>query len=233
MLMSADDYRESLRSYSPRVFIDGDPIETVADEPRLAPGINAIGVTYDYALNADCAKLSSAAHVSGDTAINRFLHINRSTDDLLSKLEYTRLVCQETGCAMRYLSMDGMNAVFQLTHRLDDTLPTDCHSRFIEYLKDVQTRDLTIGIAMTDAKGDRSLRPHQQPNAGAYVHVVEKKPGGIVISGTKAIVTSAPYVHELLVLPGRAMTAEDKDFAVACAVPIDAKGLTIIARPAG
>ena len=233
MLMSADDYRESLRSYSPRVFIDGDPIETVADEPRLAPGINAIGVTYDYALNADCAKLSSAAHVSGDTAINRFLHINRSTDDLLSKLEYTRLVCQETGCAMRYLSMDGMNAVFQLTHRLDDTLPTDYHSRFIEYLKDVQTRDLTIGIAMTDAKGDRSLRPHQQPNAGAYVHVVEKKPGGIVISGTKAIVTSAPYVHELLVLPGRAMTAEDKDFAVACAVPIDAKGLTIIARPAG
>ena len=194
---------------------------------------SAIGVTYDYALNADYAKLSRAAHVSGDIAINRFLHINRSTDDLLSKLEYTRLVCQETGCAMRYLSMDGMNAVFQLTHRLDDTLATDYHPRFIEHLKDVQARDLTIGIAMTDAKGDRSLRPHQQPNADAYLHLVEKKPGGIVISGTKAIVTSAPYVHELLVLPGRAMTADDKDFAVACAVPIDAKGLTIIARPAG
>ena len=47
MLMSAADYRESLRSYSPHVFVDGDCIEVVADEPRLAPGINAVGVTYD------------------------------------------------------------------------------------------------------------------------------------------------------------------------------------------
>ena len=49
MLMSAADYKESLRAYSPRVFVDGDRIESVADEPRLLPGINAIGVTYDLA----------------------------------------------------------------------------------------------------------------------------------------------------------------------------------------
>jgi 4-hydroxybutyryl-CoA dehydratase/vinylacetyl-CoA-Delta-isomerase len=86
---------------------------------------------------------------------------------------------------------------------------------------------------MTDAKGDRSLRPAQQPNAHSYVHIVERRTDGIVISGTKAIVTSAPYVHELLVMPSRAMRAEDADFAVCCAVPVDAQGLTIIARPAG
>ena len=49
MLMSSAEYRESLRSYSPRVFVDGDAVTSVADEPRLLPGINAIGVTYDYA----------------------------------------------------------------------------------------------------------------------------------------------------------------------------------------
>jgi len=54
-----------------------------------------------------------------------------------------------------------------------------------------------------------------------------------VIAGAKAIVTSAPYVHELLVMPCRAMTEADRDFAVCCAVPIDAPGLTIVARPAG
>ena len=97
----------------------------------------------------------------------------------------------------------------------------------------VQDNDLTYAIAMTDAKGDRSLRPSQQPNPDTYVRVVERRADGVVISGTKAIVTSAPYVHELLVLPGRAMTADDKDFAIACAVPLDAEGLTIVARPAG
>ncbi len=86
---------------------------------------------------------------------------------------------------------------------------------------------------MTDAKGDRSLRPAQQPNPDTYVHIVERRADGIVISGTKAIVTAAPYVHELLVMPGRNMTAADRDFAVCCAVPVDADGLTIVARPAG
>ena len=234
MLMSSTQYRDSLRSYTPRVFVDGDAVKCVADEPRLRPGINAIGVTYDYALDPAHASLALAPHTSRAGHINRFLALNRDSNDLLAKLEYTRLTCQETGCAMRYLTMDGLNAAWQLTHRLDAaTNGSEYHGRLRAYIERVQDRDLTVGIAMTDAKGDRSLRPHQQDNPNAYVHVVGRQPGGVLISGTKAIVTSAPYVHELLVLPGRAMTPEDRDFAIACAVPIDAKGLTIIARPAG
>ena len=233
MLMTSIDYRESLRSFSPRVFVDGDAIRVVADEPRLLPGINAIGVTYDYAREPAHASLALARHSARDAQVNRFLALNHSTDDLLAKLEYTRLVCQETGCAMRYLTMDGLNAVYQLTHRVAQASGGEYHARLLDYLQHVQDRDLTVGIAMTDAKGDRSLRPHQQQNRDSYVHLVGRQAGGIVISGTKAIVTAAPYVHELLVLPGRAMTAADRDFALACAVPIDAKGLTIVARPAG
>ena len=232
-LMSSADYRESLRAYKPNVFVKGRRVESVADEPALRPGVNAVGVTYDYALDDRYAPVALAEQHTSGKQVNRFLHINRDASDLMAKLEYTRLVCQETGCAMRYLSMDGMNAVFQATHRIDEDTGSDYHPRFVEYMHEVQDQDLTIGIAMTDAKGDRSLRPHQQPNADAYVHVVERRPDGIVISGTKAIVTSAPYVHHLMVLPGRAMSPEDKDFAVACAVPLDAPGLTIIARPAG
>jgi len=97
----------------------------------------------------------------------------------------------------------------------------------------VHAEDLTLAVAMTDAKGDRSLRPSRQPQPDTYVHIVERRADGIVISGTKAIVTAAPYVHELLVMPGRSMTADDRDFAVCCAVPVDAAGLTIVARPAG
>ena len=65
------------------------------------------------------------------------------------------------------------------------------------------------------------------------MHIVERRPDGIVIRGTKAIVTGAPYVHDFLVMPCRTMTAEDADFAVCCAVPVDAPGVTIVARPAG
>ena len=62
---------------------------------------------------------------------------------------------------------------------------------------------------------------------------VQRRPDGIVIRGTKAIVTGAPYMHEFLVMPCRTHTAADADFAVCCAVPVDAPGVTIVARPAG
>lgn len=232
MLLSSEQYRESLRAYSPNVIVKGQAVDSVADSPWFEPGINAIGLTYDYALDRRHQHVSTALD-GGGKQVDRFLHINRNSDDLLAKLEYVRLVCQETGCAMRYLTMDGLNALHQATWRTDDAEGTDYHRRLLEYIKHARERDLTVAIAMTDAKGDRSLRPHQQANANSYVHIVERRPDGIVISGTKAIVTSAPYVHELFVLPGRAMSEDDGQFAVGCAVPVDARGLTMIARPAG
>jgi len=68
----------------------------------------------------------------------------------------------------------------------------------------------------------RRLRTCYRAAAGRYRH-----------SGTKAIVTGAPYIHEFLVMPCRTHTGEDAAFAVCCAVPVDAPGVTIVARPAG
>ncbi|MEY2907797.1 MAG: hypothetical protein RLZZ602_320 [Pseudomonadota bacterium] len=233
-LLTAEEYRDSLRSYRPRVFINGDLVESVADDPRLAPGIRAVGVTYDFAQRPEFGGLMLAEQHSSGKTVNRMLHINRSTDDLLSKLEAVRLLCRESGCAQRYLTHDALNAIYQSTRRLDDSLShSEYGDRFVDYLHDIQDRDLTLGVAMTDAKGDRSQRPHQQNNPDSYVHIVARSEKGIVISGTKAIVTGAPYMHELLVMPCRTMTADDADFAVCCAVPLDAPGLTIISRVAG
>lgn len=232
MLMSAEAYRESLRDYSPEVYCQGERVESVADEPRFAPGINAVGVTYELA-HRDATRELLVARRGDGVEVNRMVHVNRHAEDLLGKLEAVRLVCREAGCAQRYLSHDALNAIHQCTARLAAAGGEDYHSRFLEYLHEVQARDLTLGVAMTDGKGDRSLRPHAQANAGSYVHIRERRPEGIVISGVKAIVTGAPYMHELLVMPCRSMGEADRDFAVCCAVPIDAKGLKIVARPAG
>lgn len=233
MLMSAAEYRESLRRRHPVVYVDGRRVESVADDPALAPGVNAIAFTYDAALREGAKPLMRAQVPEASEPINRMLAIPRSSADLLNKLEAVRLVCQETGCAQRYLAGDALAAIDHGTDRIDAEHGTAYHARLEAYLAHVYANDLTLGIAMTDAKGDRSLRPSRQPVPDAYVHVVERRTDGIVISGTKAIVTAAPYVHELLVMPCRAMKEDDAAFAVCCAVPIDAPGLTIVARPAG
>ena len=233
MLMSAADYRESLRRLSPRVFVNGTRIGSVADAPELAPGIAATAVAYDFASREEHKALMTARQGTSGKIVNRMLHIDESSTDLLYKLEAVRLICRESGCAQRYLSHDALNALFQATKRIDANHGTDRHQRMLAYLHQSQDNDWSHGIAMTDAKGDRSKRPGQQANPDVYVHVKERRKDGIVIRGTKAIVTGAPYMHEYLVLPCRTMTPEDKDFAVACAVPIDAPGVTVISRPAG
>ena len=233
MLMSAAEYRESLRRYRPLVYVDGRRVEAIADDPVLAPGVNAIALTYELALGESTQALMRAESVESPGAINRLIAIPGTTADLLNKLEAVRLVCQETGCAQRYLTGDALAALHHGTRRIDAECDTDYHARLCEYVRHVYEEDLTLGIAMTDAKGDRSRRPSQQPLPDSYVHIVERRPEGIVISGAKAIVTAAPYVHELLVMPCRHMKPDDAAFAVCCAVPIDAPGLTIVARPAG
>ncbi len=237
-LMTGEEYRESLRRLKPVVYVDGQLIESVADAPALRPGVNALSFTYDFALRPEVVQIALATqtdrHRADGRVVNRMLHINESSGDLLNKLEVVRVMCQETGCAQRYLGHDALNGIAQAVAHIDDARGSSEHrERFAAYLADVQDRDIALGVAMTDAKGDRSKKPHQQANADSYVHVVSRDAKGIVISGTKAIVTGAPYMHELLVMPSRNMGKEDADFAVCCAVPVDAKGVTMVSRPAG
>ena len=232
MMKTAEEYRESLRSIKPVVYLGGELVDSVADEPRFEPGINATGITYDFAHVDDYKSIMTTAGLNGRPT-NRFLAINRSHQDLLDKLEAVRLTCQFAGCAQRYLTHDAFNALFEATWLINETHGGENHARLLNYIEYAQSNDLSIGVAMTDGKGDRSKRPSQQVQPDSYVHVTERRADGIVISGVKAIITGGPYMHEFLVMPCRRMQPEDKDFAVACAVPIDAPGITIVSRPAG
>ena len=233
MLMSGEQYRESLRALKPRVFVNGNEVVSVADELLLAPGINGVAKCYDMALEERYAHLLKAEELTTGKTVNRMVHMDRCPQDLIEKAEAVRLLCREVGCAQRYLSGDALAAIYQASYAMDADNGTDYHQRLLAYLHRSQEEDLTHAICMTDGKGDRSLRPHEQANADSYVHIKERRAEGIVIRGAKAIVTSAPYMHELLVMPCRNMSEEDADFAVCCAVPVDTEGVTIISRPAG
>jgi 4-hydroxybutyryl-CoA dehydratase / vinylacetyl-CoA-Delta-isomerase len=180
--MTSADYRESLRRYKPTVYVDGQLIGSVSDARSLQPGIDALGVSYDFARDPAMAPLMTAVQSGSGKTVNRMLHIDESAGDLLNKLEAVRLLCQETGCAQRYLTHDALNAIGQVSARIDDARgSTEHRARFQAYLQRVQDEDLALGICMTDAKGDRSKKPHQQANPDTYVHIVERNAKGIVV----------------------------------------------------
>jgi 4-hydroxybutyryl-CoA dehydratase/vinylacetyl-CoA-Delta-isomerase len=82
MLMNAAEYRESLRQYRPRVFVTGRRVESVADEPLLAPGLAATGVCYDFTHVPEHAPLMTARQATSGKPVNRMLHIDETSQDL-------------------------------------------------------------------------------------------------------------------------------------------------------
>jgi 4-hydroxybutyryl-CoA dehydratase/vinylacetyl-CoA-Delta-isomerase len=140
-----------------------------------------------------------------------------------------RLLGQKTGtCFQRCVGLDAMNALYVTTFDMDKKLGTKYHENFKKFLQYVQDNDLMPAGAMTDPRGDRSLRPSEQKSKNAYLHIVEKNDKGIIVNGAKAHITGVINSHEIIALPTRAMGAEDKDYCVAFAIPIDTKGVKFI-----
>ena len=228
-MMTAEQYKQSLRKLNPKVYLFGKQVENIIDNPIIRPSTNAVAKTYELAHYPEYEDIMTAtSHITGQK-INRFTHIHQSVQDLVKKSKMGRLLGLKTGCCFqRCVGMDALNALSIVTYNIDDKYGTDYNDRFLTYLGYVQKNDLTCDGAMTDPKGDRSLPPHKQPDPDAYLHVVEENNDGIIIKGAKAHQTGAVNSHEIIVMPTLSLHEEDGEYAVSCAIPADTKGITYI-----
>ena len=228
-LMTAKEYRDSLRKLHTRVYMFGEKIDNWVDHPMIRPSINSVAMTYELAQDPQYKELMTAtSHLTGKV-VNRFTHIHRSSEDLIKKVKMQRLVGQKTAsCFQRCVGMDAFNAVYSTTYEIDQKYGTTYHEKLMAFLMYIQEHDLVVDGAMTDPKGDRSLAPHQQPDQDAYLHVVERRNDGIVVCGAKAHQTGALNSHWHLIMPTISMREEDKDWAVSFACPSDAEGVYMI-----
>jgi 4-hydroxybutyryl-CoA dehydratase/vinylacetyl-CoA-Delta-isomerase len=124
--------------------------------------------------------------------------------------------------------MDAFNALYSVTFEIDEAHGTGYHERLKAFLAERQRRNEVVGGAMTDVKGDRSKPPHAQDDPDLYVHVVKRSAEGIWIRGAKAHQTGCINSHWMVVMPTLRLGPDDRDFAVAGAVPVDAPGITYL-----
>lgn len=228
-LMTAKEYIDSLRKLNTRVYMFGEKIDNWVDHPMIRPSINCVAMTYALAQDPQYEELMTATSSLTGHKINRFTHLHQSTEDLVKKVKMQRLLGQKTAsCFQRCVGMDAFNAVFSSTYEIDEKYGTHYHENFKKFLVYVQDNDLTVDGAMTDPKGDRSKAPHDQADPDMYVHVVERRPGGIVVCGAKCHQTGSINSHWHIFMPTIAMGEADKDYAVSFACPTDAEGLYMI-----
>jgi len=228
-LMSAARYLDSLRELKRDIYILGQKVEDVVDNPMVRPSLNAVAETYALAQDPRYRELFTARSRLTGNPVNRFCHLHQGTTDLVNKVKMLRIMGQKTAsCFQRCVGMDALNAVDTITFEMDQALGTSYSSKFRAYLARTQEDDLVVAGAMTDPKGDRSLRPFQLADPDLYLHVVEKSADGIVVRGAKAHQTGILSSHEVLVMPTVTMGEEDRDYAVCFAVPADTKGMLYI-----
>ena len=225
-MMNGNEYRESLRKIHPVVYYMGEKIEDVVEHPMIKPHVNSAAMTYDLACDPLYENLMTAtSHLTGKK-VNRFTHLHQSVEDLVNKVKMMRMIAQKTGtCFQRCVGFDAMNATFITTYNIDKDHGTEYHERFKKWMTYVQENDLMVAGAMTDVKGDRSKKPSGQADPDLFTHVVEKREDGVIIRGAKAHMTGMVNSHEMLILPTTNLLEGDEDYAIACAVPVDAEGV--------
>ena len=201
-MMTAKEYIDSLRKLNTRVYMFGEKIDNWVDHPMIRPSINCVAMTYALAQDPQYEDLMTATSNLTGHRINRFTHIHQSSEDLVKKVKMQRLMGQKTAsCFQRCVGMDAFNAVYSTTFEIDEKYGTKYHENFKKFLVYVQDEDLTVDGAMTDPKGDRSKAPHEQTDPDMYVHVVERRPEGIVVCGAKCHQTGSINSHWHIFMP--------------------------------
>jgi len=225
-MRTKQDFIDGLSRMKRNVYFDGQLIDRT-DEVQMRC-LNTIGTTYDEAERPENQELMTAvSHLTGER-INRFTHIHQDARDLHLKQDMTRMLCQKVGgCIQRCMGTDATNAIYNVSYEADrsNNGATGYHENFKKWLTRFQQEDLVACCAQTDVKGDRLLRPADQPNPGAYVYIKERLKDGIVVEGCKLHISEASVSDEVLVVPTRALREKDKDYAVAFAIPGDWDGL--------
>ena len=229
-LKTYQQYLDSLRKMRPNIYKFDEIISDVTTHPATRRTVEGHAWTFKAAHDEKLRdQVTTVSHLTGEP-ISRYLSIIRSPEDMYANSRMKRLMFHLTGTCTggRCAGWSALNAMFITTWEMDRDLGTDYHQRFLAWLKDAQARDITISGALTDAKGDRTKKPHEQADRDVFLHLVERRPDGIVVRGAKLMICGVAAANEIFVLPGSAYQAEDADCAISFVIPRDIEGLTIV-----
>lgn len=230
MIRTVEQYLESLRD-GRNLFMLGEKVRDVTTHPTLRTQILAAAMDYWLPNDPQFKPLFVTRNEEGEEV--HFLTVSpKSVDDLIRRRDIYITACRVGGgIVLHCMGADALAACAVAAEKIDKAKGTDYRAHVEAYRRYVQSNDLGITGAVTDVKGDRSLRPSKQvQHKDYYIRVVDRQKDGIIVSGAKINISATPGANEMLVLPCRAHNIpEDKDYAVAFATPMNAKGITMIA----
>ncbi len=219
-LMRPEDYVASLND-GRVTYWDGEKIPDITKHPRFRVPIALTAEDYRY----DDPQLGTLRRYKTEdgTDAHRIFQIPRSEEELNKRVEL--LANTSIGTAVSSVFM----ALMSVKDQVAAVNPQ--YAENIERLyKHCRDNDLRGAEVITDPKGDRKRRAHEQDDPDLYVRIVERRSDGIVVRGAKLHITAASLIHELVVMPTKGMRQDETNYAVSFSIPVNTPGVSIINR---
>lgn len=229
-LRTREEYLAALKRMRPNIYKFGELIEDVTVHPATRRVVESHARAFDAAHNPKLKDIFSTTASFDGEPIFRFNSLMTSLEDTLFNMKLKRASYRMTGTCSggTCVGWNASNVLWAVTQEMDKEFGTAYQARLKGWIAQAQKKGLVVAGGLTDAKGDRSLKPSQQPDPDSNVHVVEVHEDGIVVRGAKVMIAGVAASDEIVIIPGSGYGEEDKDYAVAFVVARDVQGLTIV-----
>jgi len=205
-LMTPIQFEDSLKNLRPRVFMNGKKVNNILEDKNTRTVVEANKASYAWALDLRYKDIMTCHSSIINDVVNRYTHVSASQDDLMKKAEAGTFTAEMLGtCIYRCVGYDAFHALASTCWEMDRDLGTEYFPRFIEYLRMVQSKDLSVAGALTEPRGNRNQKTLEWDNPYLSLKLVNKNKDGIVVRGAKINISGAYASHELIVMPQAAI----------------------------
>jgi 4-hydroxyphenylacetate 3-monooxygenase len=212
------------------IFVDGKKVVSVLTDPAFAPIATTIAGMFDFA--ADPAnEMTYVAPETGREANKAFL-TPRSREDLAMRREaHTKWAGFTRGFVGRSPDHVPSTIAAMAAHRrIFDEQPGSFGANIERFYRRILDDSLYVAYVIVPPQISRDTLASGWGEDFLQVGVVSSNEHGIIVRGSAMLATSGAVADELFVSCIKPLKAEDKDFAVSFAIPMNTPGLKLLAR---
>jgi 4-hydroxyphenylacetate 3-monooxygenase len=231
MVKNGSQHLKSLQD-GRNVFINGERVDDVTTHPAFRNSVHSAAALYDF--QAAPENLGFMTYASPDTGnrVNRAWQLPTSYHELVERRKALELWA---GLHFGFMGrspdhvaccVSGMLMGIDLFEQYDKR----CAAAVRDYYRHSRDNDLFLSYVIINPQADQSKPVHQQADPYLTLGVVDEDAAGITVRGAKMLATSGIMSNELMVSCIQPLRAGDERYAVSFAVPMNAKGLSMMSR---
>ena len=213
------------------LWVDGERVSSVVDHPALSGAAQTIASVYD--LQLEQAEICLMPDPETGEPISLSHVIPRSKEDLHRRHHCLDAISDLTAGSMGR-TPDYLNVTF--AGFAGDAAAWRAFGnetgaeRLIAYQKHLRRADLSLTHAIVSPAADKALGDMARPGDEITLRKIADTDGGILVRGSRALATLAPFADEIAIYPRVPLPVGSEAYALCFCIPMSTPGLKFICR---